>query len=341
MRNITRITALFASLLLASGALAQDAKPVVLATTTIVADVARNIAGDRLDVQSLLPADADTHAYEPTIDDALRAQQAAMIAAVGAGYEGFLSHLLENTSADVPVITLNTGLEIRALGSREPLGVLGEDGFDCASHDDHHDEESHDEEAHSDEAVHEDEHAHDACDPHTWMDPNYVIAWADALAQAFAQLDPAGAADYRANADAYIAQLEALDAEIAELTASLPEDARVLITNHEFMGYFADRYGFAVAATVMPGGTTDAEPDPQSLAELIALVREAGVPAIFAEVSANPQLAQMIADEAGARVVSTLYSESLSDANGPAPTFLAMMQANAQTIVDALAPPAG
>lgn len=330
MRNGTRITALFASLLLASGALAQEAKPVVLATTTIVADVARSVAGDRLDVQSLLPANADAHAYEPTIDDALRAQQAAMIAAVGAGYEGFLTPLLENTSADVPVLTLNTGLAIRALGSREPLGVLGEDGFNCASHDDHHDEEAH-----------SDEHAHGVCDPHTWMDPGYVIAWADALAQAYAQLDPAGAADYRANADAYIAQLEALDAGIATLTASLPETARVLITNHEFMGYFADRYGFRIAATVMPGGTTDAEPDPQSLAELIALVRETGVPAIFAEVSANPQLAQMIADEAGARVVSTLYSESLSDADGPAPTYLAMMQANAQTIVDALRPPAG
>jgi ABC-type Zn uptake system ZnuABC Zn-binding protein ZnuA len=168
------------------------------------------------------------------------------------------------------------------------------------------------------------------------MNPQNVMGWVNNIVDAFSEADPANAEAYRANGDAYIAQLEALDAEIDQTIATVPEDRRILVTNHEFMGYFADRYGFEVVATVLPGINTGGELDPQSLADLIVLVQQEQVPVIFAEVSANPQIAEVIAQESGVAVVTSLYSESLGGADSPASTYLDFMRYNAQTIVDAL-----
>jgi ABC-type Zn uptake system ZnuABC Zn-binding protein ZnuA len=168
------------------------------------------------------------------------------------------------------------------------------------------------------------------------MNPRNVITWTNNIAAALSAADPANDEAYRANADAYIAQLEALDAEITALVAEVPEASRVLVTNHEFMAYFASAYGFEVIGTVLPAATTDAEPDPQQLTDLIAEVQEEGVTAIFAEVSANQQLAEVVAQEAGIAVVTPLYSESLSELDGPAATYITFMRHNAQVIVNAL-----
>ena len=316
----------------------------VMATTTILADVARNVGGDRVVIDSLLPPDADTHAYEPSVDDATRIANADVMLVVGVGYEGFLSGLLEAVGEDIPVVDVSNGLEVIALGgddhdeaeadateeaqeayqAGEVIGVVGVDA-ECAAHE---------ETDATEEAGEEDDHG--ACDPHVWTNPLNVITWANNIADAFAAADPADSAYFRENAADYAAQLEALDLEIQELLSDLPEAQRILVTNHEFLGYFAAHYGFEVVATVLPGVSTGAEPDPQSLAELITLIEAEGVPAIFAEVSANPQIAQLVAQEAGITVVSTLYSESLSDADGVAPTYIAYMRYNARTIADAL-----
>lgn len=328
---LTLLAILFLSAALIS---AQDAPLNVIATTTIVANVAQNVAGDLFTAQSLLPPNSDTHAYEPTIDDARRISGADLILAVGAGYEGFLTGLIENVGANIPVLAVNTGLEIRSLGldehegeedhsARAALGILS-DGLAC---------DVHTEEAEGQEAAHE----HGECDPHTWMDPMYVIGWVNNIAAAFSAADPANAATYHANGEAYIAELEGLDAEIATLVERIPVERRILVTNHEFLNYFADRYGFEVIGTVLPGVSTGGEPDPRSMAALIELIRAEGVPAIFAEVSANPQLAESIAQEAGIQVITDLYSESLSNADGDAPTYIDFMRHNAQTITDALA----
>lgn len=363
--NLRTICLLLAVLMLASGAAqAQDA-PRVLATTSIVADVAQNVAGDLLTVDTLVPLGADTHAFEPSTADAARVAEATMLLTVGAGYEGFLGDLLENVGAEgVQVVVVSNGVEIlgfsdghahedeHAEEGDEPmatpeasaegeahadehaheeeahLGVLGAD-LECEAHD--HEEEAGEGEAHA-----EDEHEHGACDAHVWTDPANVMVWANNIADAFSAADPANADAYRANADAYIAQLEALQAEITDLVASVPEEARVIVTNHEFLGYFAHAHDFEVVGTVIPGLTTDAEPNPQELAALIEIIQDEGVQAIFAEVSANPQLAEVVAQEAGIAVVTTLYSESLSSADGPAATYLDYMRYNAEAIVSAM-----
>ncbi len=361
-----------------SKSFAQDSTLTVIATTTILADIARNIGGDMLTVESLLPADADTHAYEPTIDDAARLASADMLLVVGIGYEEFLGGLLELAGTDIPVIEVSNGLEIitgehheeadvndtdamataeanddpdageEEHATAEIIGIYGSAELECG-HDEDEDEAAFKPTAYrfadhgtsTDEpdglqADEDDHEEHGACDPHVWMNPLNIITWANNIADAFAAADPTNADAYRENAAGYAAQLEALDLDVNEMLGDIPPERRVLVTNHDFMGYYAAHYGFEVAATVLPGSQTGAEPDPQALAELITFVQSEGVPAIFAEVSANPQLAQLIADEAGIAVVSTLYSESLSAADGDAPTYLEFIRTNTRIIAEAL-----
>lgn len=334
MHRLHRFAILLTGLLFVLPVGAQDAPLSVVATTTILADVAQNVGGELANVTPLLLPDTDTHAYEPTADDAARVTQADMLLTVGAGYEAFLSGLLENAGGEVNSVEVSRGLEILPLGlvgheheegEEEHLGVLGE-GLECEPHE--HEEEAEQGEEH--------EHEESVCDPHVWMNPQNVIGWVNNIVEAFSAADPANATTYRANGDDYITQLEALDAEIDQIVTEVPEDRRILVTNHEFMGYFADHYGFEVVATVLPGGTTGGEVDPQSLAELIALVEEEQVPAIFAEVSANPQIAEVIASESGVAVVTSLYSESLGGTDSPASTYIDFMRYNAQTIADGL-----
>jgi len=335
---------LLLAVLAAAPAAAQD-RPTVIATTTILADVARNVAGDRIVVDALLPPDTDTHAYEPTTDDVRRVAVADALLEVGAGYETFIAELLENAGAGIPVYVASNGIAILPLGAHdhehegeaehdhadEHLGVLGVD-LECEAHSHEHEG---DHAAESDHAG-DDDHDHGVCDPHVWLDPLNGVQWARTIAAAFSELDPANAEVYTRNAEAYAEQLVALDAEIEALFATIPDEARVIVTNHEFLGYFAHRYGLEVVATVLPRVTTGQELDPQSTADLIALVQAENVRAIFAEVSANPELAQIIAQEAGVEVVTTLYTEALSAADGPAATYIDYLRFNAQTIADAL-----
>ena len=150
-------------------------------------------------------------------------------------------------------------------------------------------------------------------------------------------VDGVDAEAIRANADAYIGELEALDAEVAEMVAGLSEDQRVLVTNHEVFGYFADNYGFEVVGTVIPSGSTADGTSAAALVELVEEIEEEGVPAIFADTSSSDELAQTLADEVGDIAVVELFSESLGDADSDGATYIDMVRSNATNIVDALA----
>lgn len=314
---------------------AQNSPLRVIATTTILADVAQNVGGDRVTVTSLVPADADTHAFEPSPRDALAVSEADVVLAVGAGYEAFLAGLEEN--ADRSDITIaSNGVTIYPFAeahddheeeahAAEPLGILSTDDI-CDAH--------HEEVATSEEADH-DEHEHGTCDPHVWTDPQNVMIWADNIAEALAAKDPSNADIYRANADSYKQALVAADENVRQILSTLPEEKRVLVTNHEFMNYFARAYGFEVVGVVIPGGSTGGEIDPQAMAGLIEVIQMEGIPAIFAEASANTATIEAVAGDAGVSVVSTL-SESLTAAGGVAETYLAYLTYNAEAIADAL-----
>ncbi len=310
---------------------AQNTPLKVVATTTIVADVAQNVGGEWVTVTALVPLDADAHAFEPSPQDALAVSEADVVLAVGADYEAFLAGLEENADRD-DITILSSGVTIYPFADDhdeeeahavEPLGVLGTDDI-CGEH---HDDEP--------EATEEADHEHDVCDPHVWTDPQNVLIWVDNIAEAFAAKDLAHADNYRANADTYKEALLAADESVRQILAVVPDERRVLVTNHEFMSYFARTYDFDVIGVVVPGGSTGGEIDPRAMAALIATIQAAGIPAIFAEASANTATIDAVAQDAGVTVVTTL-SESLTAVGGVAATYLDYLIYNAQATAAAL-----
>lgn len=168
-----------------------------------------------------------------------------------------------------------------------------------------------------------------------WLDPNNMIVYVENIREALIRLDPEGEAIYKSNADSYIAQLQSLDTWIQEQVGEIPAEKRLLITNHESLGYFARRYGFSIAGSVIKSFSSDASPSAQQLAALIDQVRSSGAPAIFLDAADSDTFARQIAQETGLKVVTGLYLESLTD-GPPAGTYIDMMKYNVTQIVNAL-----
>jgi len=280
---------------------AQGSLPKVLAVETFLADVSQNVAGERLKVAALLPVGMDPHSYEVTPADVRRVAESTVLIANGAGFEAFLEKLLANAGGQRLVIEASAGLAGRT--PREGETVATE-----------HPEE----------------------DPHFWLDPAKVVQYVENVRDGLSQADPAGKELYARNAAAYIAQLQELDGWISEQVNTIPPERRLLVTNHESFGYFADRYGFRIVGAIIPSVSAGASPSAQQLARLMDHIRSAGAPAIFLETGANPQLAQQIAQDAGVKVITTLYTHSLTLPGGSAPDYIAMMRYNTEAIVEAL-----
>ena len=312
----------------------------VVTTTTFLADWALEIGGDRVEVFSLVPIGSDPHGFQPGARDVARVAEADIVLSVGASLEGaWLTELVTNAAAsESRVIEVAEGLELLPFGEGEDHDE--DDADEDADHDDgepdedaNHDEDDPDEDAGHDEE--EDEHGHEGLDPHFWFDPILVQDVIDDIAETFATIDPAGAADYQANAAAYKAEIDELDAWIRVQTAAIAEENRLLVTSHDSLGYLARRYGFTVVGTVLAAGTADAEPSAEELARLTDLVDELGVRAVFGETTVTERLAASVAEESGAELVR-LYSGSLGPEGSGADTWLGMMRINLQRIVDGL-----
>jgi ABC-type Zn uptake system ZnuABC Zn-binding protein ZnuA len=297
--------------LMAAGCVRPPAPPAapgpVIAVENFLADFTRQVAGTRLEVRSLVPFGVDPHGYEPTPQDVAAVSRARLIVVNGAGLESFITKLISNAGGDRPLVEASAGLTSRS--SRE--GEVLEGGAIATG-------------------------PSAEPDPHFWMDPVNVVRYVQNIRDALSRVDPAGEKTYGANADAYIRQLRDLDAWIVDRVAAIPAAKRMLVTNHESLGYFADKYGFRIVGTVIPSVSSEASPTARQLARLVDGLKKAGAPAVFLEVGGNPQLARQVAQEAGIRVVTELYTHSLTDSSGPAPTYLDMMRYNVKTIVDAL-----
>jgi ABC-type Zn uptake system ZnuABC Zn-binding protein ZnuA len=291
---------------LTSVSLATGEKLKVVATTTIVADVVQAVGGDKISLSTLLAPNADPHSFEPTPRDAAAIAGAHVLFVHGLGLEEFLSALLSNVGDQVTLVPLSAGMT--------PLS---------GDHDEHDDKEGR-----------EDEHE-GSFDPHTWFAVDNVMLWADNVATALAALDRANAESYRSNAAAYRAELEALDAWIREQVAQIPEARRQLVTDHLAFGYFADAYGLEQVGAVFPGYSSLTQPSAQELARLEDAIREKGVPAVFVGRSVNPSLAGRVATDTGVQLVY-LYTGALSEAGGPADSYLKLMRYNVTAIVGAL-----
>ncbi len=196
-------------------------------------------------------------------------------------------------------------------------------------HDDDHDDEAHAEAGH-------DHHDHGAFDPHGWQSLGNAVAYVDNITAALAQADPANAADFYQSRAAYVAEIEALDAEIREIMAALSADRRIVVTSHDAFQYFGGDYGLTFIAP--QGLSTESEASAKDVARLIQQIRERGIGAVFIENIGDARLLRQIADETGAVIGGTLYPGALSGPDGPAPTYLDMMRHNAMTLAQALAP---
>jgi len=280
----------------------------VVATTTIIGDVVHQVGGEALELSVLLPPGVDPHSFEPSPRDVARIADADIIFANGAGLEAFLDSLLVSAGAKERVVHLSD--ELQLIDTSAPAGAHASDT-----------------DAHRE--------AQPAGDPHVWTDPNNVMVWVDTIVRQLSALAPAHAPAFAANAEAYRIELAELDAWIREQVALVPESNRKLVTDHAVFGYFAARYGFTQVGALIPSYSTGAEPSAQELAALEDMIHAQNVPAIFVGQTVNPNLAARVAQDTGTQLVY-LYTGSLSEADGPAASYLDYIRYNVRAITEAL-----
>ena len=270
-------------------------KPEVLTTFTVLADLARNVAGDRLKVQSIVKPGSEIHGYQPTPSDIERASQADLIVENGLGLELWARKFTAN-AGNIPSVTLSEGMD--------PL-LIEEDAYAGKPN------------------------------PHAWMSPQRTMAYVDQLEQAFRRLDPAGAEQFSANAAAYKQQLQDLDDELRSALDAIPAERRVLVSCEGAFSYLARDYGLD-EAYLWPVNA-ESQVTPKRMARLINTVRDRQIPAIFCESTVSDKAQRQVAAESGARFGGTFYVDSLSAAEGPAPTLLELQRHNVALLVDGLA----
>ncbi|MFV9671893.1 MAG: metal ABC transporter substrate-binding protein [Acidimicrobiia bacterium] len=279
-----------------------DAGTRVVATTTILGDLAQNVIGDAGEVVVLMPIGVNPHDFQPSAQQVAAIQKADLVIANGLGLEEGLSDVLEAAAAD--------GVQVWEVGPdiNPRLFVESPDA---------------------------DEHDEGLLDPHFWLDPLRDIDTARLLADRLSEIEPGR--DWSASAEAYVVELERVHAESIEMLASVPDADRKLVTNHRAFGYFSDRYDFEMIGTVIPGGATLANPSSAELASLVETIEREQVPAIFTETVESDTLARTVAAEVGYEIeIVELYTGSLGEPGTEGDTLLGLLKANARRIAEAL-----
>lgn len=287
--------------------LAAGEKLRVVATTNLVADVVGRVGGDAIDLIGLLPPGADPHSYQATPNDLRAISDAHLLFVNGLGLEEALESVLDEAQA-------------RTVSVNEGVALITE-------------EEEEEEEGHEDHA--EEEHHHSGANPHTWWSIAAVEGWTHNIADSLAAVDPANAETYAANATAYKEELAGLASELAETVAQIPPAERKLATDHDTLAYFARDFDFQVVGLIVPSFSTLAEPSAQHLAALQDEIRAQNVRVIVVGSTVNPRQAEQLAADVGIQVAA-IFTDSLSEADGPAPTYLDFMRYNVGVIVAAL-----
>jgi manganese transport system substrate-binding protein len=273
----------------------------VLTTFSIIADMAQNVAGDKIGVESLLKPGAEIHSYEPTPSDLVRGQQAKLILDNGLNLEKWADRYYSSLPK-VQRVTLSQGITPIAIGS---------DGNDGAGN------------------------AQGQPNPHVWMSPKNAQRYVTRIQQALSQLDPPNAAIYQANATAYNAKIAQLDRQLQQTIAQLPPDRRYLVTCEGAFTYLAQDYGLK-EAYLWPVNA-EQQGTPQQVERVIRTIRDRRIPAIFCESTVSDKAQRQVAQESGAKFAGTLYVDSLSPPDGPAPTYLKLLEHNVKTITTGLA----
>jgi zinc/manganese transport system substrate-binding protein len=260
----------------------------VVVSFSILEDIVRRIGGDEVAVTSLIGPDSDAHVFEPRPDQARLLAKARLFVVNGLGFESWLARLTRSAQFGGVVVTATEG--IAPLTATEP----GE--------------------------------ASTIPDPHAWQDPRNAIVYAGNIARALTAVDPTHANDYRQRLQAYKAELQALDARVRSELGQIPTDKRRVITSHDAFAYYGKAYDVTFLAA--EGVTTDSEPSAKTVSALIRQIRRAGIKALFLENIADPRLVEELARDTGTTPGPRLYSDALSRPNGPAPTYIRMIDYN-------------
>ena len=282
----------------ATAAAAQD-KPKVVTTFTVIADMARNVAGEEAEVVSVTKPGAEIHGYEPTPQDIVGAQDADLILWNGLNLELWFEQFLSNLG-DVPSATISDGIE--------PIPIA-EGAYEGQSN------------------------------PHAWMGLDSALVYVDNIAAALSEVDPDSTAAYSANAEAYKDRIRATLEPVRDRIASIPESQRWLVTCEGAFSYFARDFG--LQELYLWPMNADQVGTPQQVRAVIDGVREHDVPAVFCESTVSTRPAEQVARETGAEFGGILYVDSLSEENGPVPTYLDLLRVTATTVADGLAPQDG
>ncbi len=296
---------LLAFSVLVSGSLHAADKIKVIASFSIIGDLVRAVGGDRVEVAMLVGPNSNMHVFQPAPADAKRLFDAKLVVINGLGFEGWADRLVKASGYKGARIVATKGLKA------------------LAAEDDH---------AHGKKAGKGP--AHGRYDPHAWQESANVKLYVANIRAALIAVDPAGKTDYEKAAAEYLAKLDALEAEIREAYAGVPRAERRVITSHEAFRYYGDAYDIEFLAA--QGVSGDAEPSARDVARLIRQIKQEGVKAIFVENITDVRLIERIAKETGASIGGTLYSDALSDAAGPAATYLDMMRHNTRLLSAAL-----
>lgn len=312
---LTRITIAAMATLIGFGAAVAQERPQdkikVVASFSILADIVRNIGGERVAVSSLVGPDADAHVYSPAPADAKTVSAADLVVVNGLGFEGWLDRLIKASGSKAPIVVAADGIK--------PLRTADGHGH-----------------SHGHKHGHKSKHAHNhgPDDPHAWQSVRNVIVYANNVRDALIAADPSGKDAYASNAEAYIGKLDALDREVRAGIAKVPADARRVVTNHDAFAYFAAEYGVEFIA--VHGVATEAQPSAKDVARIIARIKKQKVPAVFLENVSDDRMIKRIASETGARIGGTLYSDALTGEKGAAPTYIDMIRHNLRMLQTAL-----
>jgi zinc/manganese transport system substrate-binding protein len=311
-RLMTAIGLILAVLLGASGAAAGD-KVKAVASFSILGDMVRQVGGDRVEVVTLVGPDGDAHVFSPTPADAKTLASADIFFVNGLGFEGWIERLEKSSGFEGEVVVASNG--VRPLGMNEKGHHQGDGANAGDGHEDHA----------------EGEHL---TDPHAWQDLAngriYVANIRDGLIAA----DPEGKPIYEANAAKYLHAIAKEESAAKQALGALPEGRRKIITSHDAFGYFGKAYGLEIIAP--QGVSTESEASAQDVAKIIRQIRAEKIPAVFIENVTDRRLLDQIARETGAKIGGALYSDALSGASGPAPSYLDMFRHNVGAITAAL-----
>ncbi|WHO75477.1 metal ABC transporter substrate-binding protein [Rhizobium sp. BT03] len=293
-RVVSGLVAVAALGLMAGGAAAQE-KFKAVTTFTVIADMAKNVAGDAAIVESITKPGAEIHEYQPTPGDIQRAQGAQILLSNGLNLELWFQKFYRNLK-DVPDVVVSTGVE--------PMGI-SEGPYSGKPN------------------------------PHAWMSPKNAIIYVDNIRDAFVKYDPENAEIYKANAEAYKKEIEATIAPIREKLNSIPEDKRWLVSSEGAFSYLARDFG--LKELYLWPINADQQGTPQQVRKVVDAVRANKIPAVFSESTVSDKPARQVARETGARYGGVLYVDSLSEADGPTPTYIDLLRVTSDTVVKGLA----